>query len=61
MKDKMEILADIMFEEDLYRYENNKELLYFTEEDFLAEKKEREENKKWIERKSWKALFCPVS
>lgn len=44
--DKMEILADIMFEEDLYRYENNKELLYFTEEDFLAEKKEREENKK---------------
>ena len=40
--DKAEILAQIMFEEDTLRKEEGRELLYFTEEDYEAEKKERE-------------------
>ncbi len=43
--DKMERLAEIMFQEDEYRYEEGKELIYHTKEDF---EKEREERKKWF-------------
>ena len=39
--DKAEILAQIMFEEDEIRYNNNEDLIYFTKEDFEAELKER--------------------
>lgn len=39
--DKAEILAQIMFEEDEYREANGMELMYYTKEDFEAEKKER--------------------
>lgn len=39
--DKAERLAQIMFEEDEIRYNNNKETIYFTKEDFEAELKER--------------------
>lgn len=46
MKSKAERLADIMFQEDEYRYENGMELMYFTEEDFLAEQEERKIEKK---------------
>lgn len=42
---KMERLAEIMFQEDEERYNNNQPLTYHTEEDFKAEKKERENNK----------------
>lgn len=41
--DKAEILAQIMFEEDEIRYNNNEETIYFTKEDFEAELKERKE------------------
>ena len=43
---KMERLEEIMFQEDEERYNNGQPLMYHTEEDFLAEKKEREKNKK---------------
>ena len=42
---KMERLAEIMFQEDEERYNNNQPLMYYTEEDFKAERKERENNK----------------
>ena len=43
--EKVQRLADIMFQEDEERYNNNQELIYHTREDFEAEKKEREGNK----------------
>lgn len=42
---KMERLIEIMFQEDEERYRNNQPLIYHTEEDFEAEKKERENQK----------------
>lgn len=44
--DKAKRLAQIMFEEDEYRETNGMELMYHTKEDFEAEKKEREKEKK---------------
>ena len=41
--DKAERLAQIMFEEDEIRYNNNEDTIYFTKEDFEAERKERKE------------------
>ena len=41
--DKAERLAQIMFEEDEIRYNNNEETIYFTKEDFEAEQRERED------------------
>lgn len=41
---KMERLAQIMFQEDELRIKEGKEPIYFTKEDFEAEKKERNEN-----------------
>lgn len=41
--DKAERLAQIMFEEDTLRVEEGKEPIYFTKEDYEAEKKERED------------------
>ena len=38
---KAERLAQIMFEEDEIRYNNNEETIYFTKEDFEAELEER--------------------
>lgn len=52
--DKAERLAQIMFEEDEIRYNNGKNTIYFTKEDFEAEKKIRDkisrkkENRKWM-------------
>ena len=43
--DKAEILAQIMFEEDEIKYNNGEETVYFTKEDFEAEKKIRDKNK----------------
>ena len=43
--DKAERLAQIMFEEDEIRYNNNEETIYFTKEDFEAKLKERKERK----------------
>lgn len=40
--DKAERLAQIMFEEDTFRVEEGKEPIYFTKEDYEAEKKEKE-------------------
>jgi len=42
--DKAERLAQIMFEEDKIRYDNNEETIYFTKEDFEAELNERKNN-----------------
>ena len=49
---KMKRLAEIMsqemervFQEDEERYNNNQPLMYYTEEDFEAEKAERKNNK----------------
>lgn len=42
---KMERLAEIMFQEDEERYNNNQPLMYYTEEDFETEKTERKNNK----------------
>lgn len=42
---KMERLAEIMFQEDEERYNNNQPLMYHTKEDFEVEKKEKENNK----------------
>lgn len=39
--DKAERLAQIMFEEDEIRYNNNEDTIYFTKEDFEAERNER--------------------
>ena len=39
---KMERLAEIMFQEDEKRYNNNQPLMYYTKEDFEAEKEEKE-------------------
>ena len=39
--DKAERLAQIMFEEDEIKYNNNEDTIYFTKEDFEAEQKER--------------------
>lgn len=39
--DKAERLATIMFEEDTHRIEEEKEPIYFTKEDYEAEKAER--------------------
>lgn len=44
--DKAERLAQIMFEEDEIRYNNGEDTIYFTKEDFEAERKEREEEDK---------------
>lgn len=42
MKDKrMEMLADIMFEEDTYRYNDGRELIYHTKEEYEEEREER--------------------
>jgi hypothetical protein len=41
---KMERLAEIMFQEDEERYNNNQSLMYHTEEEFKTERKEREKN-----------------
>jgi len=46
--DKAERLAQIMFEEDEIRYNNNEETIYFTKEDFEAEQKEREGRKRHV-------------
>lgn len=43
--DKAERLAQIMFEEDEIRYNNGKDTIYFTKEDFEAEKKIRDKDK----------------
>ena len=44
---KAEKLATIMYEEDKENYENGRPLVYFAnEEDFKAERAEREEKKK---------------
>lgn len=43
---KAEILAQIMFEEDKIKYDNDEETVYFTKEDFEAELKEREKKEK---------------
>ena len=40
---KAEILAQIMFEEDEYREAHGMELMYYTKEDFEAEKQNRKE------------------
>ncbi len=40
--DKAERLAQIMFEEDKYREAHGMELMYHTEEDFEAEKRDRQ-------------------
>lgn len=40
-EDKMERLAEIMFQEDEERYNNNQPLMYYTKEDFEAEREER--------------------
>ena len=42
---KMERLAEIMFQEDEERYNNNQPLMYYTKEDFEVEKAEREKIK----------------
>ena len=42
---KMERLAEIMFQEDEERYNNNQPLMYYTEEDFEAEREERRNNR----------------
>lgn len=42
--DKAERLAQIMYEEDEIRYNNNEDTIYFTKEDFEAEQKERRKN-----------------
>jgi len=42
---KMERLAEIMFQEDEERYNNNQPLMYYTEADFEVEKAERKNNK----------------
>ena len=39
--EKAKRLMEIMFEEDEERYNNGKELMYHTKEDFEAEKKEK--------------------
>ena len=39
--DKAERLAQIMYEEDEIRYNNNEDTIYFTKEDFEAECEER--------------------
>ena len=44
--DKAERLAQVMFEEDEIRYNNGKDTIYFTKEDFEAELKERKEKEK---------------
>lgn len=41
---KIERLEEIMFQEDMERYNNKQPLMYHTEEEFLAEKEERENN-----------------
>lgn len=38
---KIERLIEIMFQEDKYRYNKGKELVYHTKEDFEKEKEER--------------------
>lgn len=43
MESKAERLANIMYQEDEYNYVHGLPLVYFTEEDFLAEKAAREE------------------
>ena len=43
---KIERLVEIMFQEDMERYNNKQPLMYYDEEDFLAEKEERENLKK---------------
>ena len=40
--EKAKRLIEIMFEEDEERYNNGKELMYHTKEDFEAEKEEKE-------------------
>ena len=42
---KIERLEEIMFQEDIERYNNKQPLMYHTEEELLAEKEERENNK----------------
>ena len=42
---KMERLAEIMFQEDEERYNNNQPLMYYTKEDFEIEREEKENNK----------------
>ena len=44
-RDMMERLAEFMFEADERRYNNNQSLMYYTREDFEAEKAKREKNK----------------
>lgn len=41
---KTERLAEIMYQEDEHRYNNNQDLMYHTKEDFEAEKAERQNN-----------------
>lgn len=40
--DKMERLAEILFQEDEYHYNKGEELIYHTKEDFEKEKEERD-------------------
>lgn len=52
--DKAERLAQIMFEEDEIRYNNGKDTIYFTKEDFEAEKKIRDKiSRKKENRNEW--------
>lgn len=39
--DKMERLAEILFQEDEYHYNKGEELIYHTKEDFEKEREER--------------------
>ena len=39
--DKMERLAEIMFQEDEYHYNKGEELIYHTKEDFEKEREEK--------------------
>lgn len=45
--DKMERLAEIMFQEDEIHYKEGKELVYHTKEDFEKEREERKNENDW--------------
>lgn len=46
MEEKAETLARIMYQEDEYNYLHGKPLIYYTLEDFLWEKEQRERKEK---------------
>ena len=41
---KAERLAEIMYQEDEYNYAHGKPLVYFAEDDFIAEREEKNKN-----------------